>query len=817
MGLWVNGVLLLYAVSLLMQVVSIFTFQRQGRPVAAWCKWLNIAGSALFVLVVTVFALAFVFDRFELYQVWSHSSVELPLYFKVAAIWEGQEGSFLLWGFFQILFSSRLLFSKSLVKNYAAAILMLVQLFLLLPLIHFPWTTGSYLFGLTSDVLNVSDQTLTFRWLLEKGNGMNPLLQNFWMTIHPPVIFLAFASASVPFALVIAGLWQRDQSWNQPAQRWLKISMTTLTIGILMGAYWAYETLNFGGYWSWDPVENAVYLPWLAGVAALHLNWAAMRSARHEMTAAALNGVYFILVVYSTFLTRSGVLQSASVHAFVDGGYSGILLTFLLSMIGFLGAALLYARRTQRMRWVEPIRFENTTDWLLIVATVLLLAAFQVFVNTSTPVLNSLLNTVGIESDLAPAAGVTGYSVGQGIFALILLLALLVTEFGEGQLRLRWLVVSLFAAALIVVKVQQMVSLPYSLGMALLALSGVLLFILIRKGLRSLRISGLGGSQLTHTGFALLLAGVVLSNQLHHRLRPEESHVLLTQNVSQEINGNRYHWDGRFVKDDRGQLINTRHLKQSLRTDRYISKDIILVTGVAYKPGDVVKVNTFETYFSIRDKEGERYFSNTYVEDTDTYFVTPTISHSLFADMYLHISNFRDNSRIVWHDSAGFYFKEGHTTSNSLKLRSVLELPSLPGMYLNSNRKAYMVNLEWNDGSRACLLSPIVIVEGGRQVLSLNDVVTDCGVGADVREWYNERDFSVNVSRADADWITIRVEEKPLINLFWLGGMLIAIGIAVSVKTNHPHKTGNKHHYTSNSKQPVIRDRLSKQRSYDKV
>jgi cytochrome c-type biogenesis protein CcmF len=103
------------------------------------------------------------------------------------------------------------------------------------------------------------------------GTGLNPLLQNYWMVIHPPTLFLGYATTLIPFSYVIAGLWKKDfKNWIKPALPWAILSTALMAIGQLMGAYWAYETLSFGGYWSWDPVENAVYVPWIIQVASMH-------------------------------------------------------------------------------------------------------------------------------------------------------------------------------------------------------------------------------------------------------------------------------------------------------------------------------------------------------------------------------------------------------------------------------------------------------------------------------------------------------------------------------------------------------------------
>ena len=170
--------------------------------------------------------------------------------------------------------------------------------------------------------------------MIKDGNDLNPLLQNYWMVIHPPVLFLGFASTIVPFAFAIGGLWtKRFTEWTKAALPWALFSAGMLGLGIMMGAAWAYESLNFGGYWAWDPVENASLVPWLVLVAGVHT----LLIYRHTGNALRTTYLFFILsfllVLYSTYLTRSGDLQDTSVHAFTgDGITKWHLRVFLLAL-----------------------------------------------------------------------------------------------------------------------------------------------------------------------------------------------------------------------------------------------------------------------------------------------------------------------------------------------------------------------------------------------------------------------------------------------------------------------------------------------------
>ncbi|MDX2062339.1 MAG: cytochrome c biogenesis protein CcsA [Bacteroidia bacterium] len=384
------------------------------------------------------------------------------------------------------------------------------------------------------------------------GTGLNPLLQNYWMVIHPPTLFLGFALTLVPFAYVVAALLKGELTgWVKPASPWALAAVGVLGVGILMGGYWAYETLNFGGYWNWDPVENASLVPWLTGVAALHALLAYRHGRVNLRLAATLLVATFVLVLYSTFLVRSGILGEASVHSFTDLGLSGQLLLLLLGYLGFV--SILLAKRWRELPappTQNPLLSRET--FLLLAATVLTLAAVQVAFATSLPVINAVLGT-----NAAPPPHVPRYYYHWQVwFALAIGLLSAVGQYvfwqrsERGRLGKALFGPFVVAAGLTVVA---MVALKLSdrpfvfnetyqlhlaavseqgsglqtalayLGTALLyvadelllfaalftvAANAVVLWRLIR---RSARTQGKVGGSLAHIGFGLLLVGVVFS------------------------------------------------------------------------------------------------------------------------------------------------------------------------------------------------------------------------------------------------------------------------------------------------------------------
>ncbi|MBY0435282.1 MAG: cytochrome c biogenesis protein CcsA, partial [Cyclobacteriaceae bacterium] len=273
---------------------------------------------------------------FEYHYAYAHSSLHLQGQYMISCFWEGQEGSFLLWMFWQAVLGIILIATQRAWEAPSMTVFSLVQAFLtsmilgvVIPLID--QKLGSSPFILLRDAMDDPIFKVNPDFIPKDGNGLNPLLQNYWMVIHPPTLFLGFALTLVPFAFCIAGLWQRKYTeWIKPALPWTLFGSAILGLGILMGGYWAYETLSFGGYWNWDPVENAVYVPWLVMIAALHTMITYKNSKTALRLSISLVITVFVLILYSTFLTRSGILGDASVHSFTDLGLSGQLLIYLL-------------------------------------------------------------------------------------------------------------------------------------------------------------------------------------------------------------------------------------------------------------------------------------------------------------------------------------------------------------------------------------------------------------------------------------------------------------------------------------------------------
>lgn len=283
-----------------------------------------------FVLVFITLATLFVTNQFQFEYVFSHSSKENPLSYRIASVWTAQQGSFLLWAVFSALFGwATIGKTKEYERWYTAAYSILLGVLAGILAYETP-------FGLLTDIVQ-NGKTL----IPPDGTGMVPGLQNYWVVIHPPIIFLGFGSLTVPFAYGVAAMITKNPvDWIKQCRAPVLLGVSILGLGISLGGLWAYETQGWGGFWGWDPVENVSLVPWLFLVVLAH--GIIVQNVRSSWVSANLfmSGIPFIAFVYGTFLTRSGLLDKVSVHSFasMDQHALVVLRTFLYALvIGYVG------------------------------------------------------------------------------------------------------------------------------------------------------------------------------------------------------------------------------------------------------------------------------------------------------------------------------------------------------------------------------------------------------------------------------------------------------------------------------------------------
>lgn len=302
-----------------------------------------------------------------------YSSRAMPWFYVFAAFWGGQEGTFLLWGLLTASLGLLLMRVKHRLITPA-------MFFVNLPLVMLTLVTV-----MRGPFLQFPDGRFPV-----DGQGLNPLLQDPWMTIHPPVLFTGFSSLAIPFAIAMAALVKRDyDGWIKPALPWVVFSTSILATGFIMGGVWAYKVLGWGGYWGWDPVENGSFVPWLANTALLHGLLVQRVTGSLRRTNFVLAVTSYVLVLYASFLTRSGVLADFSVHSFVNLGLNGFLLSFLfLTMIVGYGAVIFRFRDIPKPN--QPLGNFSRESMMWLGQLVFMLMCALITVGMSAPLITRL-------------------------------------------------------------------------------------------------------------------------------------------------------------------------------------------------------------------------------------------------------------------------------------------------------------------------------------------------------------------------------------------------------------------------------------------
>lgn len=324
--------------------------------------------------------------QFQYTYVWSYSALDLPSALLVSTFYVGQEGSFMLWtmytsiiGLILMNYSRKHHYESSVMGIYSAIASFLILLAVVKNPFEYVWQTWP--------------QTAHPGMMPNDGRGLNPLLQNFWIVIHPPILFLGFASTAVPFAHAVSGLLRKDyKNWINVAVPWTLFTSAILGFGITLGGFWAYETLGWGGFWGWDPVENSSFIPWLVAVASVHTLLVQRRTGGFLRANFIMGMLPFLLVLYSTFLTRSGVLGDTSVHSFeTPGMWVYVLLVALITFFLVLGLSLYFWRVREIPRQKIHYTLASREFALFIGAASLVIIAGFTLIGTSAPLISNIL------------------------------------------------------------------------------------------------------------------------------------------------------------------------------------------------------------------------------------------------------------------------------------------------------------------------------------------------------------------------------------------------------------------------------------------
>ncbi len=676
-----------------------------------WASTLFSAGALVYLFFL------FVTKHYEIGYVADYSSSDLPFHYLFSSLWAGQQGSFLLWLGLSALMGLFMLKRLGEYEERGMFFYLLVQLFLLFILIkRSPFAAATE--------------------VLADGRGLNPLLQDFWMVIHPPVIFLGFAALAVPFALALAALTRREyRGWVNVAFPWVNFAWMAIGAGIVVGGFWAYKVLGWGGYWGWDPVENASLMPFLAATALIHGFLIQKHKNALPKTNFLLAILTFLLVVYGTFLTRSGVLADFSVHSFTDLGINRLLLLFLLSFVAFGLGLFLY--RMREIKGEAYGRFLINADWsVLVFILVMVFSTALVLLGTSSPLITRLFGK-------AAAVDVSYYVKTHLPVGVLLALLLGITPnlpYGTDSLSEK-LRKSLWPAILALGFAG--LTLIFGFRESLYPVFHFLCFFAFFSSLfafsrRLAERPGNSGGYLAHIGVAFLLAGFIFTS-----VYSQSERLNLTAGQAKSAFGYTLAYKG---------------------------------TEAGAKPSESALVFTVEHKGKTSEARPRFYWS----EYNQGYMRNPAIQKGVFYDLYI--------SPIDHSAAAGEKAKAADTLvltagEEQKVLGYQISFLGFEGIHMNPEGNEFQVGAKLSvlsNGKKQELIPKLIQTTSG-QVNSPPVELPDksklslVGVQADTRQVI----LVVETSRAAgtvADTVSIEVSKKPLIILVWLGSTLLVLG-----------------------------------------
>lgn len=758
-------------------------------------SWKKIARAAYSLNIVSVIGIGaclyyIIYNHlFEYHYAWAHSSTTLPVYFIISSFWEGQEGSFWLWMFWQTVLATVIMFRGRSWESPVMSVIMISQAFLasmLLGVEIFGARFGSSPFILLRDAMEAPIfSRADYLSLIKDGNGLNPLLQNYWMVIHPPTLFLGFASMIVPFAYAIAGLWQkRYTEWIKPALPWALFAVMVLGAGIIMGAFWAYEALNFGGFWAWDPVENASIIPWITLIAGVHVIIAYKNSGHSYFTATFLVLISFVLVLYASFLTRSGILGETSVHSFTDLGMFWHLVVYILTFT-ILAAAFLIIRRKELPITKKDEDTYSREFWLFIGALVLSVACIQIIATTSIPVFNAVFGT-----KVAPPADVIKhFNKWQAPFAIVIAIISAFTQFLKyKKTDIRKFYVSVVVSvvvSLIITAVAVYITKVYTNVIFILLTFSAIFSIVANARILGDALKGkwkLAGSAVAHIGFGLLLFGALVS--------AATSKVI-------SINNTGIGFGEEFSKSNDPQENIILYKDKPVEMDEY---SVTYLGDSTSGPNTYYKVN----YKVIDEKTGKiKENFNLYPNAQQNVkmrqiIASPDTRHYIFKDVYTHVSSVplkeEEHEPHEGHTDEENYEKpvvHEVTLGDTVKIKdgfmivkSINRDATVENIPLKENDVAVRMVLEIHSNNKVYTGEPVFLLKGGIKYDFGKDV-DEAGLKlrfTDIKPEKNKLELQVfEKIKSENDWIVMKAIQFPYINFLWGGSIIMVIGFFLSI------------------------------------
>jgi cytochrome c-type biogenesis protein CcmF len=766
---------------------------------------LTFASGILIYLIFT--------HQFQYYYVFNYTSLDLQPQYLVAAFYSGQEGSFMLWILSSFLVGLALIkWTSPVYRSPMLFFFSITQFFLL-----------SMLLGV--DIFGTKIGASPFRTLMDQmphlpvwqvnpdfvpadGSGLNDLLRSPWIVIHPPVIFLGFAMMTIPYAFALAALWRKSyQNWIYPALPWALGANLCLLIAIFLGGYWAYETLSFGGYWAWDPVENASLVPWIVGMAGIHTMLVQRRSSSSTKASLIFAILAYVLVVYQTFLTRSGILGEASVHSFVDLGLYNQLLLFMLTMVT-MGVGFMLARFRDMPSQEREDPILSKEFMMFAGALVLFLSGLVIIIGTSSPVIGRLF----VANPTPPE--MSFYNNWSIPFAILISIMTVITQYlwwkkADNIENLAGFIVGptiltsvLAIATIILGDVRNPIYMIYILaGWFGVIGNGWLMVEIAKKKTRMI------GGTLTHVGFTIMLLGF-MGSAFDSPMLDQET-----------VNYNNAVKRGDVIDSDGFPVIQGINMVELFKNEPKLIADRYMVT---FLDGQLTERNRpGESEYTLRfedlKRNGRTFFLTPVMypmiansqSGSLNWTVDPEIRTGIFSDIYAYVAGSslveKESQRMNTGASSAavnIQVDEGSTQIVRVRRGGSIELD---GYTVTFREFDFMDASEYAENTTIAVKAileflskdsgEIIIIRPEFAIMRENDQNVTLSPGVSVNEseimvqftnvnpQSEEIELRISGIRiiAETEWVLLTVEKKPFVSVVWLGTFLLMIGFSVSI------------------------------------
>jgi cytochrome c-type biogenesis protein CcmF len=762
-------------------------------------SWIRFARGAFFIEVfslLAVFATIYYIcsnHYYEYLYVYKHASRELEPKYLLACIWEGQEGSFLLWALWHCVLGTTLIFTAKKREAPVMSIVNSAQVFLVLMILgiyFFNTRIGSSPFVLTrNELLGPIFGQSNYLSFIKDGIGLNPLLRNYWMVVHPPILFLGFASTVVPIAFAYSSLITKDWGgWVKAALPWALFSGCVLGTGIMMGGKWAYESLSFGGYWAWDPVENAVLVPWLILVAGLHC-MAIFNATKNALRASYLFVILaYLFVLYSTFLTRTGVLGDTSVHSFTEAGMSMNVLIGIYVLVITLPVFFLFFKNYKNIPTIQKEEDMSSREfWMFIGSLILFLSALFIISITSLPVYNKIFGTHYAD----PQDREFAYNKVLVLVAVIVGLLTGMSQFlnykntGKKYLvqKLAWpLGIAIAASVLLAIfyPIEYSKKGPGFLGAIYLALFAAVFSVAANATyLKSVLKWNLkaGGAAIAHLGFALMIGGMLIASGNRKVISDNSKTGLFIP----------------FDKDPTGRGTENPMENLTLLKDVPTAMGKYSVTYVSDSASNEKDRTFYNLHFQKIDSATGKVDEN-FVLSPDAYRMkdnnltsNPGTKHYLTHDIFTYISSIytpipeSDTTSFVPHQLAigdSIFYSKGYFILNG-----IVKNPDNERFHFLPTDTALVADITVYSKDGASYKAYPALTIHNQKLNFIDDTVVAQNLYLNFSGIAENKKFKINSKERDTltAYITLKAYYFPYINLVWLGLVIMSCGFVVSL------------------------------------